>query len=87
MLRTRLFIFVFLSPLAGAQNGFAMTCSQIRDKADATYQSQKKKTACVLVAHVLGLSPGSTESIYSCGGKKYKLYQLANNDCKVTNEK
>lgn len=62
----------------------ALTCNQIRDKADAVYQNRNKKSSCVLTEHTLGVSPGSTESVYLCGGKKYKLLQSANDVCKAS---
>ena len=59
----------------------AITCSQIREKADATYGNKKTKTSCVLTEHTLGIGTGSTESVYTCKELKYRLYQSLNGDC------
>ena len=65
----------------------AMNCSQIRAMAGAAFENKKTKSACVLIEHTLGISPGSTETVYSCKGKKYKLNQLESGQCSVTSAK
>ena len=63
------------------QSAFAMTCPQIRQKAAAS--KGDAKSACVLIEHTIGISPGSTETTYDCGGKKYRLTTQTNDACVV----
>jgi hypothetical protein len=65
----------------GIQSAQAMTCAQVREKAKP---GKTGKAACVLLEHTVGLSRGSTLSIYQCGKSKYTLNMYENNDCKVS---
>jgi hypothetical protein len=74
---------VFLLGLTMTQLAGAMTCPQIRAKAAPS--KSNAKSGCVLIDHTIGISPGSTETTYDCGGKKYRLTTLKNDNCTVKN--
>ncbi len=82
-MKTKLIALFFFGMIQTAQ---ATTCNEIREKAYPP-KNPKAKAACILLTHTPGMGRGSSDTVYSCGAKKFTLHMTENSECTVTTGK